>query len=62
MKWLPFFMLSIFLSCKGKENKTAPVTAKQVVENEKQDPVSYNDTVSFPYKTEYDTGYFKGYI
>jgi hypothetical protein len=61
MKWLSFFILLIFIaSCKDGEKKKQAVIPEEAPANEQ--PVSYNDTVKMPYKTDYDSGYFKGYI
>lgn len=61
MKWLPFFMGFVLLSCQLKMKRTE----KQPQSAAQHDTVvyRYNDTVDMPWGSspEYDTGYFKGY-
>lgn len=66
MKWLPFLLLLFILLNCGKAGKKHSDTGKRQKEALLQKPgsekINYNDTVKFPWHTETDTGFFKGYI
>jgi hypothetical protein len=69
MKWLPAFIIIVIIvsSCKDKKAQEKKIVdIPKVIESDQQEEdttsVAYNDTVTMPWKTDMDTGYFKGYI
>ncbi|MBI5373323.1 MAG: hypothetical protein HZA79_14970 [Sphingobacteriales bacterium] len=62
MKWLPFFLGIVLLSCHTKMKRAEePVQVKAYTDTI---VYNYNDTVDMPWSSgpEVDTGYFKGHI
>jgi hypothetical protein len=60
MKWLPFFILLSFFSCKSEKKQPVQEKIKEQAIPDKVFTIT-NQVYELPYETENDTGYFKGY-